>query len=774
MPTRPTHLSQKENQISTRTHSYPRPQALQHGEQHEHSDYHSILFELPVESLTHVTSYLTPLSLVALGRTCKRLRDHVEDDNTWYRAFFTQVVGVHPEHPLDEGNLFLLRRVERTWREEFVSRYTLRQQWEHSCTPCVTHTPQDTTIDSIHLVSPYIQSSPLSRSPRSNQRDQPTGPGPALLATSIQYGTISRSFPLTGKVLKGYLDPSGTGPGIGNPNAEFTPDVSACEIMPSPTSESKGSVSVVWGKRNGEILLTTTNRAFVPGSGLATSSVLRCNVQDMHHGNVNKIVVDSFSNTFLSAGGDGRNQVSLVPDGVVGLAGGLSSGVILPLDVLLMSYTSHPFLYLLTIASSGTFGITRFGDEECGCSLSAFEVVGSTVEPIACSSWTATLKEGCRGGMRERRFVIVGDQMGFVSFYDIDTLPTPPASTHTPTSSPTSIIPATLLHVSTPKRKFSAHSDGSITSIAWSPYMFVTGSQGGSIAVWDSITLEVGYDMEILGHGTSGESETSCPREEVCQGRRMEGGVAKGLDSISEIVHERECAAYERERMTRIIERVREEREGIENLGLDETEAIREEYVKEVGERVGTETGEEFYEGDPDYLHGDAPTPGMEATSERTSSSAEEEFPPIPQRNPSGSSASSNSSPSTSVSASSSGSVWGSAPAWGSPMPSSGPQGNSQVSPSSSADASSMASGWGNDDDLRFAIELSLAEAKSRGDVRYANFAYEPLFSVPKLNTTPALEFDSCNFFRDSGFHLILEQKAIMCEKPVQLVTLPT
>ncbi|KAI6011433.1 hypothetical protein EDC04DRAFT_3094687 [Pisolithus marmoratus] len=910
MPTRPTHLSQKENQIGTRTHSHLRPNAIQHGEQRQHQDYHSFLLELPVESLTHVTSYLTPLSLVALGRTCKRLRDHVEDDNTWYRAFLTQVVGVHPEHPLDEGNLFLLRRVERTWREEFVSRYTLRQQWEHSCTPCITHTPQDTTIDSIHLVSPYIQPSPLSRPPRSNQRDQLTGPGPALLTTSIQYGTISRSFPLTGKVLKGYLDPSGTGPGIGNPNAEFTPDVSACEIMPSSTSESKGSVSVVWGKRNGEILLTTTNRAFVPGSGLATSRVVRCNAQDMHHGIVNKIVVDSLSNTFLSAGGDGRvklwdwdqrtlncvwtseqNQVSLVPDGVVGLAGGLSSGVIVgalasgdvcvwwvpsTVDVgpaptafpelrigdptkgdedqgrdlsgaghtasrlkpklsaihilrgppssptlpdylllppvssshstsFLMSYTSHPFLYLLTIPSAGTCGITRFGDEECGCSLSAFEVVGSTVEPI-CSFWTATSKEGCRGGMRERRFVIVGDQMGFVSFYDIDTLLTPPASTHTPISSPTSITPATLLHVSTPKHKFAAHSDGSITSIAWSPYMFATGSQRGSIAVWDSITLEVVRRLDSLqfshrplrfplhlppaldpgdGGMNEGGERTDAEREgdvvskiliekqmvvavrgnkvmtwkssdtgrlgkarrrargkKVCQGRRMEGGVAKGLDhydfqmsitdSISEIVHERECAAYERERMTRIIERVREEREGMENLGLDETEAIRyvmwlsrEEYVKEVEERIGTETGEESYEGNPDYLHGDAPTPDMEATSERTSSSAEEEFPPIPQRNPSGSSTTSNSSPSTSVSASTSGSVWGSAPAWGSLMPSSGrercqsliAQGNSQVSPSSGAGASSMASGWGNDDDLRFAIELSLVEAKSRGDV---------------------------------------------------------
>ncbi|KAI5991266.1 hypothetical protein EDD15DRAFT_1124915 [Pisolithus albus] len=596
MPKRPIHLSQKD-QNSTRTylHSQSHSQALQHGEYREHKDY-SILLELPVESLTHVTSYLAPPYLVALGRTCRRLHDHVKDDNTWYRAFLTQVVGIHPECSLSEGNAFLLRMIERTWREEFVSRYMVRQQWEHSRTPCIVHTPQDMTIDDVHLVSPYIQSSPLSHSPRSILHDQSAGRGPALLATSLQYGTVSRSFPLAGKILKGYLGPSGTDPGIGNPNAEFTPDVSACEII---SSEYKGSVSVVWGKRNGEILLTTTSRAFEPGSGLATSNVVRCDVQDLHHGIVNKILADSLSDTFLSAGGDGRvklwdwdrqtlncvwtseqSRVSLVPDGVVGLAGGLSSGVIVgalasgdiclwwvssTVDVhadpivlsslriggptkidedqsgslsdagttasrpkpklhaihilrgphtssslrdslspsapssqsaaMLMTYTSHSFFYLLTVTSAGNVGITRFGDGECGCSMSAFEVVSPVTELIACSSPSATPQEGCRSGTR---FVVVGDQMGFVSFYDIDNPTTLAMSTRNSISPSTSVTPAMILHVSTPKRKFLAHTDGSVTSIAWSPYMFVTGSQGGSVIVWDSITLEGVRQLDSL------------------------------------------------------------------------------------------------------------------------------------------------------------------------------------------------------------------------------------------------------------------------------------
>lgn len=899
MPKRPIHLSRKEDQNSARTylHSHSHPQALQHGEYRKHKDY-SILLELPVESLTHVTSYLAPPYLVALGRTCRRLRDHVKDDNTWYRAFLTQVVGIHPECSLSEGNAFLLRMVERTWREEFVSRHMVRQQWEHSRTPCIVHTPQDMTIDDVHLVSPYIQSSPFSHSPRSILHGQSAGRGPALLATSLQYGTIARSFPLTGKVLKGYLGPSGTGPGIGNPNAEFTPDVSACEII---SSESNGSVSVVWGKRNGEILLTTTSRAFELGSGLATSNVVRCDVQDLHHGIVSKILVDSLSDTFLSAGGDGRvklwdrdretlncvwtseqSRVSLVPDGVVGLAGGLSSGVIVAalasgdiclwwvsstVDVgadpivlsalrigdptksdedqsqglsdagrtasrpkpklnaihilrgprtpsslpdslspsapssqsttLLVTYTSHPFFYLLTVTSTDNAGITRFGDGECGCSLSAFEVVNPVTEPIACSSWLATPKEGCRGGTR---FVIAGDQMGFVSFHDIDTPATPAMSTHDSVSSPTSITPTMLLHVSTPKRKFLAHTDGSIISIAWSPYMFVTGSRGGSVTVWDSITLEGVRQLDSLqfshrplhpphaldlgGGGVNGNGDGDAERDgdgvskiliekqmvvavrgnrvmtwisadigrsgkwkrhargkKVCRGKQMEKGVAKGLDrhdfqtsitdSISEIAHEREL---ERERIMRNKVRVREEREGLENLGLDETEAVqyvmwlsREEYLKEARERLGTGPREEVYEGDFSSFPDMTTTPIMDSMLERAAgtSLASSEFPPILRTSTSGSSTASNLSSSSPASVSKTGSVWGSASVWGpSTLSAEGEyhqlwsaRGSGQGSPSSGAGSSVIAPGWGDDDDLRFAIELSLAEANSRGDV---------------------------------------------------------
>ena len=73
-------------------------------------------------------------------------------------------------------------------------------------------------------------------------------PNMTLLAASLQYGVVSRSYPLIGKILRGYLDASGTlnGLGIGNPNAEFSPHVSSVAL-----ASDGGTAKVLWGFRNG-------------------------------------------------------------------------------------------------------------------------------------------------------------------------------------------------------------------------------------------------------------------------------------------------------------------------------------------------------------------------------------------------------------------------------------------------------------------------------------------------------------------------------------------
>jgi hypothetical protein len=159
-----------------------------------------------------------------------------------------------------------------------------------------------------------------------------------LLTSSIQYGTVARSLPLSGKILKGYIDASGTGLGIGNPNVEFTPNISACAM-----SSDGGTARVFWGKRNGEVAVTVANK--VMDSGRAVPRFIRCSVNDQHEGAVQQLLPDPISNTLVSAGADGRinlwdlrtlglmwssgkQQVSLVTDPVISITGSLSEGFI--------------------------------------------------------------------------------------------------------------------------------------------------------------------------------------------------------------------------------------------------------------------------------------------------------------------------------------------------------------------------------------------------------------------------------------------------------------
>jgi len=85
------------------------------------------LLDIPAESLTHITSFLSPPSLLALSRTNRRLNEHINDDNTWYRAFINQFIGIGPENDLENEKILLLRKSERTWRKEFIMRHNLRR-----------------------------------------------------------------------------------------------------------------------------------------------------------------------------------------------------------------------------------------------------------------------------------------------------------------------------------------------------------------------------------------------------------------------------------------------------------------------------------------------------------------------------------------------------------------------------------------------------------------------------------------------------------------------
>ena len=99
----------------------------QHGIQHYRNIRFPILVEIPVETLTGITSYLDPSSLLAVAQVNKHLNQHVMDDNTWRRAFVCQFMAIDPETDVNEGNPLLLRRTESSWRNEFIVRYRFRR-----------------------------------------------------------------------------------------------------------------------------------------------------------------------------------------------------------------------------------------------------------------------------------------------------------------------------------------------------------------------------------------------------------------------------------------------------------------------------------------------------------------------------------------------------------------------------------------------------------------------------------------------------------------------
>ncbi|OCB92227.1 hypothetical protein A7U60_g378 [Sanghuangporus baumii] len=299
--------------------SATQPKSPQHGKQQSDSVARRPvpLLAIPSESLTHITAFLDTVSLFALGRANKVLHDHITDDNTWHRAFACQFLGERPERP-DSQRSNLLRRREGTWKKEFVLRCNIIHRWERCRIGAVSHAPHYSPVTSMYLLSDRSY-------------------GPALLTVSLQYGVVSRSFPLIGKVLKGYISASdGFGIGNGNPNAEFTPNLSSCAI----TTEG-WTARAAFGFMSGEVALASSMR--VMESGRTEKRVTRCRINEEHRGSVTDIVWDGTA--FVTASEDGEvrvwdskrmrcvyvleEQQTLTPDPCIHVASDLDRGVIL-------------------------------------------------------------------------------------------------------------------------------------------------------------------------------------------------------------------------------------------------------------------------------------------------------------------------------------------------------------------------------------------------------------------------------------------------------------
>lgn len=123
-----------------------------------------------------------------------------------------------------------LRRMQPSWRSEYIARSSLLRRWRKSRMPTVLTDPRIGGVDAIALSS--------------NRK--------FVLSLSYDFSVASRSNSMTGKVAKDFLDAQGFASrgANGQPNLELSPVTTA---MATDAYASR----IVWGLRSGDIALTT-------------------------------------------------------------------------------------------------------------------------------------------------------------------------------------------------------------------------------------------------------------------------------------------------------------------------------------------------------------------------------------------------------------------------------------------------------------------------------------------------------------------------------------
>ncbi|PWN51347.1 hypothetical protein IE53DRAFT_368132 [Violaceomyces palustris] len=247
--------------------------------QSEEEDEASIL-DLAPEILIRIFTFLDPVSLARAAAVCRGWARVARDDTTWKSAF-AFAFGLEAMEGKAKGSVQdvapAIRRLNRaSWKLEYSQRSALLRQWRKAKTPTVLSDSRISTISSISL---SLQNR-------------------FMLSASIMYGVASRSDPFTGKVTKGFIDAAGlaNGAGNGNPNIEFSPDVTALS-MDADTS------CILWGFRSGEVGMTILSRQGINPRGAIKSR--KFSPQGCHAGPVTAIGYP-FATGFDGAHGLGR------------------------------------------------------------------------------------------------------------------------------------------------------------------------------------------------------------------------------------------------------------------------------------------------------------------------------------------------------------------------------------------------------------------------------------------------------------------------------------
>ena len=354
-------------------------------------------------------------------------------------------------------------------------------------------------------------------------------PSNGLLTSSLEYGIVSRSFPLSGKILSGYLDASGTrgGLGIGNPNAEFTPNISACSM-----GADGGTAKIAWGSRAGDVLFLNAPKAMETGGRRSAAEVKRCSVADEHQGAVvDAVWLDVQAGWVVTGGTDARIKVwdvknatsvwtspqildSVIPDPCVKVAGSAFYGYVVGVfkSGHIHVWTGFDF-YRSVVSDENVQEITidnpiRTSKE--GHGIASLHIDSSCKQPSILVGYenepyfyriqietstshvqitafgdpdfgtTSTIVPCFRSNDTEHKqysIIFVGDHLGCISLYDWDT-------------DPNAANPRT--NAVSPFRKLEAHPDGAtVIAIVWNGLVLASGSVRGETRIFDGISLEL-------------------------------------------------------------------------------------------------------------------------------------------------------------------------------------------------------------------------------------------------------------------------------------------
>lgn len=578
----------------------------------QHGQHSSPLYLLPAESLTHITSFLDPVSLHSLAQTSRKLYEHVSDDNTWRRAFFCQFLGVSPENALKGVKALTYRLTQRTWKREFVHRHTMRKLWSCSKNAAISHHPLPSSISLLHVMADY-----------------------RLLSASTGCAIVRRSLPLKNKAIKGYLYGTGEPPGLGNglPNINLMPGISTCVLTSDGTT-----AKVVWGRQDGSVVFVSHPRTM---SGTqAPARVHTSAVRQEHDGAVLAGTWAASGDVFVTGGSDGRVKVWTVTpfrcawtseghlmgreiDPMVKVAEDLANGLIVAAsrsgDVIIFSGFDAPFQ---SAASSPSYDIqelcistrnfampdvepdsdpqpmeisTLFLHASSPTRLSILAFYLNTSCFLRCSVDVPgkhvdvkTFGNAAFGIIRciqpafsnnpmESSFVLVGTQLGIVSIYDWES-----------TSLSSDPIPAS--------RHVDVFSDAQVTGLAMNPFVIIAGSSRGTIMVLDILTfetlrsftvstpnevrqIELAGDLLVANAGSevlawSTSHFRSIGKKSVkIKGKGKQGGRGKWYKQM-ELVNDIADLAEEPYFLKRSYGPEREQLMQLHNLGLTELEAV--------------------------------------------------------------------------------------------------------------------------------------------------------------------------------------------------------